>query len=207
MNHRKGWIWTAALLAVLVGGVSSANAVTILWGGSGHSGTDPLGNPWVALNNQGDGSGSWGIPGLYQGVLQLPGNQSFTDFHITFLDRRQGVFIDPEPQPVAPDGSDESTRFSALTDFVLWTRVISGAGTGVSFYAPAGTSLDPGETFFVNVAFTGALPSAAVADLPVVSFEASWTQDTAVPEPISAGLGCMSLIGLALAASRRRRSA
>jgi hypothetical protein len=86
------------------------------------------------------------------------------------------VQIDPNPAP-GLSGLDESTRFEnnhGGSDYQLWDRTING--NMVSFVAPEGETLDPGDFFFVNVAFTGPI------DLQNLSFEAQYTIDGDVLE-------------------------
>jgi hypothetical protein len=176
---------------LLLAGPASAG-VLITWGGSGMGDTDPYGHVWSVQNDPLNSSqDSWGIPGLGAGTLHWDGPVAIQDFHITFTDLPLGVAINSVPLPVGPGGFDDSTRFSNGTDLVLWDRVING--NQVSFYAPAGEALDPGESFFVNVVFTGLTPGG-------VTFEASYT---VIPEPSTWALLGAGLLTLAGAVRRR----
>ncbi len=169
-------------ILLLVGPASAG----VTWGGSGASGTDPYGHAWSVQNDWlHPNQDSWGIPGLGQFTLDWNGPVPIHDFHITFTDLPPGVAINSVPPPEDPGGSDDSTRFSNVDDWVLWDRVISG--NQVSFYAPAGEALDPGDEFFVNVVFTGLTPGG-------VAFEASYT---VIPEPSTwalLGAGLLALV-------------
>jgi hypothetical protein len=159
-------------------------AYPVAFGGSGTTGADPFGHVWTT------GGASWGIPGLGAGTTGFAGSCCATDFHIEFFGVPRGVEIDYVTDQGGPGGYNASTRFSATTDSLLWTRV-AHSPTSVSFFAPAGTSLAPGESFFVNVTFTGPYNP--------VAFEASWT---GIPEP---GTWAMMLSGLAAVAVSRLR--
>lgn len=74
-----------------------------------------------------------------------------------------------------------------------WTPVITGPGA-IAFFAPAGQSLVPGQTYFVNIFLEGAQPTS-------VSFSGAWTAEV-TPEPTSL---LLLGTGLAFAARRLRR--
>ena len=79
---------------------------------------DPFGHGWTAAGSD------WGIPGLYEGTLAFAGPCCATDFHIEFFVVPRGVSIDYLTPEGGPFGSNPSTRFSATSDGVLWTRVL-----------------------------------------------------------------------------------
>ena len=163
-----------------------ASALYLWWDGQGGSGVDPLGHVWSAENDQDNGDGSWGMPGLYEGTIPWLASDWITDLHLTFEGLPTGVTVDPYPIPML-GSTDESTRFMNVSDNVLWDRFI-GANT-VSFVAASSSHrLDAGESFFVNVAFTGPI------SLDTFSFQAHYTQDV-VPD---AGTTLL-LLGSALA--------
>jgi hypothetical protein len=189
-NKFKVLIFIVALVIAFGSRPALADDVLLTWSGSGSSGVDPYGLTWFAANNQENGDGSWGIPGLGLGTLLWAGPVPITDFNITFSGLPEGVVIDSTPAP-GVGGYDESTRFDNDTVDVLWNRLISG--DTVSFIAQneSGTLL-PGQAFFVNVAFTGPI------DLENLSFEAQYTTST-VPEPstfllLGAGLAGVGLL-------------
>ena len=127
--------------------------------------------------------------------MGFAGPDSALDFHIRFSGLPTGVVIDPTPAS-GPGGFEETTRFSNVSDLELWSRVIDADGLGVSFFATGTSSLENGETFFVNVVFSGAFTTP-------IEFTASWT-GRAVPEP---GTLALLLVGAAMVLMRRQRAA
>ena len=179
---------------------SSAQAITLAWGGSGASGVDPLGHTWL-LDPDGAASRavSWGMPGL--GELVLPfGADLVTDFHIAF-GLPSGVTIDETPA-TSGTGFETTTRFSvepfSADTTTLWDRTIMGGDT-VWFIAPdPSVFLTAGQTFFVNVIFVG-----GTIDPADFEFRAEWTMD-AVPEPATLTLIGLGLAGIGFAGRRRK---
>ena len=105
-------------------------AYPVAFSGSGASGVDPFGHSWST-----DVSG-WGCRDIVNGTLT---------FHGTVLRHRlpyrvlwMGLTIDYDACGRA-GVLYASTRFSATSDGLLWTRVPESL-SAVSFYAPAGTS-------------------------------------------------------------------
>jgi hypothetical protein len=183
---------TRIVLALTLLASTPLAAYPVAWGGAGGAGLDPFGHGWT-VGVTSTGGTAWGIPGLGLGTLPFLGPCCATDFHIEFFGVPAGVSIDYLTPEGGPFGFNESTRFSATGDGVLWTRV-AVSPTAVSFFAPAGTSLAPGEDFFVNITFDGAYGP--------VAFEAVWT---GIPEP---GTWAFMLSGLAgIAALRLRKKA
>ena len=178
---------------------SGANAMIAPFGGAA-TGVDPLGQAWVTTNT---GAPSWGEPGLGLGsrTFNPAGNADVTGhtwanrFSFIFLEGVNGV-IDQTPA-AGPGGYETTTRFS--TGGVLWNTQFVG-GNKVVFTAPVGTEIHQGDTFFVNIAFTGPVV------LEKFSFAGLWTDVAAgVPEPATWALmiGGFGLAGVAL---RRRRT-
>ena len=184
-----GGVFAALLLA---GFAPAALSYPVGFAGGGTPGTDGLdafGHTWRIKVD------SWGIPGLGNGTLGFAGPDSALDFHIRFSGLPTSVVIDPSPAS-GPGGFEETTRFSNVTDGELWSRVIDADGLGVSFFATGTSSLENGETFFVNVVFSGAFTTP-------IEFTASWT-GRGVPEP---GTLALLLVGAAMVLTRRQRAA
>lgn len=178
----KSKLFAMAALACLA--ASPSLAVVSPFGGSA-TGTDPLGNTWSASGNH------WGEPGYLNGTLSFNPNMvsngagSYaTSFSFTFL---KGVSGDIDQTPSAtPFGSGPETRFSNLTTGVAW--LVTYGVNEVTFTAPTmADALQIGDTFFVNVAFTGAI------DTSRFSFAGLWDDaPVGVPEPAS---WAMMLVG------------
>jgi PEP-CTERM motif len=163
--------------------------------GSGASGTDCLGQGWTLYN------GGWGIPGIGLGVTPFAGQEAARDFHITFI--ASGSFDGLIGFGDGFNTSPFDTRFgmSPFDQTNFWS--VTGSGNTINFFAPTGQQLNPGQSFFVNVAFLNGLPT----NLEDVSFRASWTTggEDVVPEPATMSLLATGLAGMAGAGMRRRR--
>jgi uncharacterized repeat protein (TIGR01451 family) len=150
-------------------------ASTLPFSGSGTSGTisiPPGSVPWSVQNDTSNTSqDSWGIPGLFQGTATWPGLQSANFFTVTFTNLPTGVFINPLPAPPAGD----STQFQDSTSQTDWGGTISPDGLTVTFTAPAGLPLNPGDSFFVSAVFTGHV------DPSGVSFTGEFQSDVGMP--------------------------
>ena len=192
---------SVAAFAVSVAFAGSAGAVIAPFGGTA-TGTDPLGQSWVASNS---GGSAWGEPGLGLGELSFNTGgfvgtgtgTSATEFDFIFLKGVTGS-IDQTPA-VSPFGFETTTRFSDTTKGELWTATFVGPNE-VDFKAPSGHTIDMNDQFFVNVAFTGPV------DTTHFSFAGLWTDRPGVPEPATWAL-MLGGFGLAGVALRRRRTA
>jgi hypothetical protein len=190
-----------AIAALACAASSPALAVVTPFGGPA-TGTDPLGNIWEASDTH------WGEPGFLAGTiffnpLMVSNNAGdyATSFSFTFLKGVDGT-IDQTPSST-PFGAGPETRFSNLTDGVAW--LVSYSGKTVTFTAPnMASKLDPGDEYFVNVWFTGAV------DTTRMSFAGLWDDAgiPGVPEPASWALmlGGFGILGSAMRGQRRART-
>jgi uncharacterized repeat protein (TIGR01451 family) len=152
---------------------------TFPFSGSGTSGTisiPPGSVPWSVQNDPFNPSqDSWGIPGLELGTTTWPAGTSANDFTVTFTNLPAGVVINPLPPPDLSPNTDATRFVDSTTPLVLWDRSISADGQSVTFTAPPGTPLNPGDPFFVNVVFTGHV------DPSGVSFTGAFQSDVGMP--------------------------
>ncbi|MEM7224096.1 MAG: PEP-CTERM sorting domain-containing protein [Pseudomonadota bacterium] len=176
-----------ALVAVcLTLGVTAkpAHALVVEWDddGQGMSGTDSFGHSWTF--DEFNGRGTWDFP--FSGVNTWAGPDTVTEIHITF-DLPDGVTID-------------QGEFFVGSDTGEWggDGTISPDGKTVWWVAPPGLELDPGEDFWAQVFFTGALPQG------FVPFAAESTTDGTIPEPSTIALFAIALGGLGFMTRRRR---
>jgi len=192
----------AAIAAIACLASAPALAVVMPFGGPA-SGVDPLGHVWSASGSH------WGEPGYGAGTIAFnplwvtndAGNYA-TSFSFTWLKGVSGT-IDQTPS-FTPYGSGPETRFSNITDGTAW--LVSYSGKSVTFTAPTMASkLDPGDIFFVNVAFTGAIDPARF------SFAGLWDDEKVsdAPEPASWAmmLGGFGMLGSAMRSQRRAKNA
>jgi hypothetical protein len=136
----------------------------------------------------------WGSPGVDQGVTTYDEATAAMDFEITF----PGLTLDPNQITLGlglgcagmGTGGTVFCGGSNIAHLVPWTIQTPDIHS-ISFFAPAGTDLPPGGTYFVNIFLEGAQPT-------TISFSGAWTTEAA-PEPAS-----LLLLGTGLAFGARQ---
>ena len=123
------------------------------------------------------------------------GSIPIEDFTITFATLPTGVQItNLETGPTCGTGS-QTVFCSASGTLTPWTLVLSNGGVTVTFTAPGSQMLLPGDSFYINIFFSGDEGSS-------VTFRGGWSQE-AVPEPLTLGLTASGLLTIAIRHSRR----
>jgi hypothetical protein len=123
--------------------------------GSGNTGTDTQGSPWV-WSKTSTGYSVWGVPGLGAGeaIFNTTTGYKAEDFAVSFVSFVRPSIINETPSP-SPQGYNEYTRFSSDIGgvYYAWTPVYDGTKS-VTFNAPSEAAwLSNGDKFFVNIVF------------------------------------------------------
>ena len=180
------------LAVILVSAVIAGATIVIPFSGSGGSGTIAPGEGWI-LNQL--SLFNWGTPGVGLGFETWNGGVPIEDFTITFTSLANGVQItNLETGPTCGTGS-QTVFCSASGTLTPWTPVLSNNGATVTFTAPGSQMLLPGDSFYINIFFSGDEGSS-------VTFTGGWSQE-AVPEPLTLGLTASGLLTIAVRRCRR----
>jgi hypothetical protein len=188
----------AAMFAAGLATAGAANAVVSPFGGAA-TGTDPLGNSWVASNAS---APSWGEPGLGLGVLSFNSANVNNNFG-TYATRFSFIFLEGVAGHVVQSATNNffDTRFEDVTTGQFWTKTYVGSDK-VVFEAPTGSKISKGDQFFVNVAFSGPV------NTNKFSFAGLWSDASlGVPEPATWAMMLMGFGLIGVTARRQRRGA
>src|SRR5271165_1471797 len=178
------------LILCFVGlGCLAANAdIPFSFAGGAATGTIAPGQPFSYDHDGGTLEGDWGSPGVGAGTLVWSGPTIY-DFEITFA-LQPGTSIDPA-QILVGNGAGcvgstgGGTTFCASPFTPPWKADLV-APNSIAFYAPPGEPMANGDSYFVNIFFSGPDPNGA-------SFTGTWT----TPEPSSLLLLSSGVVGLA----------
>jgi hypothetical protein len=167
----------------------AAMAGSIPFSGSGPSGTVAPGQPFSYDFAGASPEPNWGIPGVGATLATWSG-PTIDQFTITF-DLGPGIEIDPlNLGDTCNGGPSGGTVFCALPFSQPW-NVTTLTTDSVTFTAlPGSDLLMNGDTFFVNIFFTGGDPNGA-------AFNGAWV--SAIPEPggiVLFGSGVLGLAGV-----------
>ncbi|MCC9655500.1 Ig-like domain-containing protein [Rhodopirellula halodulae] len=120
----------------------------IAWSGSGETGADPFGVPFVSSDTT--TFPSWGMPGFGTGVTTFQAPGSFDGFRVSF----SGL-----PSDVTINESHGNTGLNVDPFSVddRWNKEVTGNSILFTSPDPATKRLDQGDRMFVSVIFTGDL--------------------------------------------------
>jgi len=158
---------------------SAHAAVTIVYGAGSSGVTSVLagtdGGGGMPFLNDGDGTISWGIPGVSAGETPSTFNDPVTSILITFVGAGSIDFpsIAVGNSAGCEGGSGGGTTFCAGASDTPWT-VTTVTASSILFTATAGNDLMPDEDFFVNVFFDGNGPSFFTVAATSVPEPATW---------------------------------
>jgi len=171
-------------LSVLIVAFAAIGHATIIipFSGSGASGTIAPGEGWI-INQL--STFNWGTPGVGLGFETWNGSVPIEDFTITFTFTNGVQITNLETGPTCGTGN-ETVFCEASGTLIPWTPALSNGGTAITFTAPSPLMLLPGDSFYINIYFSGDEGSS-------VTFTGGWSQEV-VPEPFTLGLTGLGLL-------------
>jgi len=167
----------------------TAFAGSIPFSGSGGSGNIQTGQSFAYDADGGTFAADWGIPGVNLGTAIWTG-PTISEFMVTFA-LPAGVIIDPAQVIIGNNAncfgsSIGGTTFCAGPYSAPWTATLIGTN-GILFNS-SGDLLTDGDSFFVDVFFTGGDPYGA-------DFSGEFTPVPEPSGPMLLGSGLLALIG------------
>lgn len=180
------------LVLTVASAAIAAASIVIPFSGSGASGTIAPGEAWT-INQL--STFNWGSPGIGLGFETWNASIPVEDFTITFTGLLNGAQItNLEMGPTCGTGN-ETVFCEASGTLMPWTPVLSNGGATVTFTAPSPLTLLPGDSFYINIYFSGDEGSS-------VTFTGGWSQEV-VPEPFTLSLTGAGLLTVAFRRFRR----